>query len=304
MWKIIKRICKVEWSVAIREKKNDCFLFAEDKTPFVPIPNSFRYWAADPFVFDYKGRQLLFVELYDRLKRKGLIGFMDLSKGVQKKFKVIFETCCHLSYPMPFIYENELYIIPESNNIKKLLLLKWDDNTETLSLQKTMMEGHCLADTNFLRIGDNVYMLSTSIEKDDNVGNLHLFYRKSPGVFEPSAINPIVLDKSKARNGGLMFEKDNKLYRVSQDCSNGYGDGLNVIQINQIDKGHYDETIIGKIFPNDVCVSGTNRIDGIHTYNSNEKYEVIDYKINRKFSLAEMLGFFLCRLGIFKKVVR
>lgn len=304
MWKIIKRICKVEWCVAIREKRRTAFCFAEDKTPFIPIPNSFRYWAADPFVIDYKGRQLLFVELYDRLKRKGLIGFMDLSKGIQKSFKVVFETCCHLSYPMPFVYENDLYIIPESNNIEKLLLLKWDAHTETLSLQKTMMEGHCLADTNFIKRGEDVYMLSTSLVNGDNVGNLFLYIREASGVFRPATINPVVLDKSTARNGGLMFEKDGKLYRVSQDCSKGYGSGLNIMQINHINHNQYDETIDCKILPQDVRVAGISQIDGLHTYNSNEKYEVIDYKINYKFSLAETLGFLLCKLGVFKKDVR
>lgn len=146
------RICKVEWGVAIRERKSSSLFFDKNTTPpiFTPIPNSFRYWAADPFIIDFNSKTHLFVELYDRLKRKGLLGFMDITDGVKTSFKVVFETNCHLSYPLCFICEENLYAIPESNNIKKLLLLKWDSEKEIFNKIDTFMEDYCLADTNFV----------------------------------------------------------------------------------------------------------------------------------------------------------
>ena len=60
--------------------------------------------------------------------------------------------------------------------------------------------------------------------------------------------------------------------------------------------------MIKKILPSDIKIKGVARIDGIHTYNSNGRYEVIDYKINQKFSLVEIIGFVLCKLQVFKKI--
>lgn len=52
------------WSVAWREKPCGTLLKDLD-TPFEIIPNSVRYWAADPFLFVYHGETYIFAELYD-----------------------------------------------------------------------------------------------------------------------------------------------------------------------------------------------------------------------------------------------
>ena len=299
---IIKsRICKVEWWVAIREKKTGTLFFENDLTQFIPIPNSFRYWAADPFLIDFEGKTMLFVELYDRLKRKGLLGYMDITNGGKSRFKTVFETNCHLSYPMCFIKEGNLYVIPESNNIKQLLLLKWDKITEQFQEVKNFMKGYCLVDTNFISTDNGCYMLTTDVSLKDNVSTLSVF-KHVGGDFKASPKNPVIQDKSLARNGGMLIDYNNKKYRVSQDCSNGYGSGLNLIQIDAISMDEYKETLIKKIFPSDIKINGVKRFDGIHTYNSNGRYEIIDYKINNKFSIGEILGFVLCKLGIFTKI--
>lgn len=300
--KIKSYICKVEWGVAIREKSVCSLFFEKNDQYFIPIPNNYHYWAADPFIIDFDNKTMLFVELYDRFKRKGLIGYMDLTSGVKTKFKTVFETNCHLSYPMCFIHRGDLYVIPESNNLKKLLILKWNRKNENFEEIQTFMEGYCLVDTNFANMNNECYMLATEITSTDNVGTLSIFKRIGEGAYKASPQNPVVKDKTIARNGGMVINYDNKLYRVSQDCGKGYGSGLNLMEINILSLDRYKETLIKKILPSDIKIKGVARIDGIHTYNSNGRYEVIDYKINQKFSLVEIIGFVLCKLQVFKKI--
>lgn len=304
MSQIKSRICKVEWGVAIRERKAFSLLFDETLPSshiFTPIHNSFRYWAADPFIIDFEGKTLLFVELYDRLKRKGLLGYMDITEGVKSKFKVVFETNCHLSYPLCFILDGELYAIPESNNIKKLLLLKWDSDKEIFYAVGTFMEGYCLADSTFILKDDDIYMLSTEVTKEDNVSTLSIFKRVGE-KFIATSINPVVKDITTARNGGNIIRKDGSLYRVSQDCSKGYGSALNLMRIENLSLDNYHETLVKKILPSHIMVKDHRHIDGIHTYNYNDRWEVIDYKISHKFSLAELIGFVLCKFKVFTKI--
>lgn len=297
------RICKVEWGVAIRERMSSSLFFDKNNTPpiFTPIQNSFRYWAADPFIIDFNNKVYLFVELYDRIKRKGLLGYMDITVGVKNKFKIVFETNCHLSYPLCFVSEGDLYAIPESNNIKKLLLLKWDDTKEIFYEIETFMEGYCLADSTFIMKNKEIYMLATEVTKQDNVSTLSIF--KHVGKeFMASSSNPIVTDKTTARNGGNIIHKDGILYRVSQDCSRGYGSAINLMRIENLSLENYKETLVKKILPSHIKVKGLNCIDGIHTYNSNARWEVIDYKISHKFSLAELIGYVLCKFKVFTKI--
>ena len=300
---IKSRICKVEWGVAIRERESSSLFFEQYTTPsiFLPIQNSFRYWAADPFVIDYKDKTFLFVELYDRIKRKGLIGYMDITKGPKNKFKVVYEANCHLSFPLCFIMDGELYSIPESNNIKKLLLLKWDSKKEVFEKIQSFMDGYCLADSIFITKDEETYMLTTVVTKEDNVSTLSLFKREGK-EFIASPLNPVVINKTTARNGGNIILKNGTIYRVSQDCSKGYGFAINLMQIDKLSLDDYKETLVKKILPSQINVKGVDYKDGIHTYNFNAKWEVIDYKISHKFSLAELIGYALCKLKVFKKI--
>ena len=298
------RICKVEWGVAIRERKSSSLFFDKNTPPppiFIPIPNSFRYWAADPFIIDFNNKTHLFVELYDRLKRKGLLGYMDITDGVKTIFKVVFETNCHLSYPLCFINEGNLYAIPESNNIKKLLLLKWDGEKEIFNEIDTFMEGYCLADTTFVKKNEDIYMLTTEVTKQDNVSTLSIF-KRADNKFVAASANPVVSDKRTARNGGQIIQKDGALYRVSQDCSRGYGSAINLMRIDNLSLENYKESLVKKILPSHIKVKGLDHIDGIHTYNTNARWEVIDYKISHKFSLAELIGYALCKFKVFTKI--
>ena len=165
--------------------------------------------------------------------------------------------------------------------------------------KSVLLEGKNLADSTFVDHCGSKYMLTTPIVDGDNISYLDL-YEMNSNHFEPCKSNPVVYDKTKARNGGKIFDYDGKLYRVAQNCGNGYGSGLNILEIEKLSLDEYKETIIKKILPSDVNVKGYDKIDGIHTYNSNDVYEVIDFKENRSFSIVECIGYFLGLIGIYK----
>ena len=50
------------WNVAWR-KQGVGSILKDKKTEFTVIKNSFRYWAADPFLFEYEGKKYIFAEL-------------------------------------------------------------------------------------------------------------------------------------------------------------------------------------------------------------------------------------------------
>lgn len=63
---MLSRLKKDEWIIAIRKRGEEQFRI---------IPNTLRYWCADPFVKEIDGHTFLLFEMYDRLKGKGLIGY-------------------------------------------------------------------------------------------------------------------------------------------------------------------------------------------------------------------------------------
>ena len=66
---------------------------------------------------------------------------------------------------------------------------------------------------------------------------------------------------------------------MSQDCKKNYGSGLVFSRIEQFNAMMYSEVVIKHISPNEIiCEKHQNGLYGLHTYNSSNKFEVIDVK--------------------------
>ena len=74
----MRKLSVSEWCCAVRFNKNNDSIMTDLSTPFVVLPNSKRYWCADPFLFQKDDHYFVFFEAYDRLKRKGVLGYRQI----------------------------------------------------------------------------------------------------------------------------------------------------------------------------------------------------------------------------------
>ena len=112
------------WNVAFRRKPQGTIL-TDRKTPFVVIPNSLRYWAADPMVFTHEGRTYIFAELYDYTLYRGVIGVTEyLGDSRFSPWTPIIREDFHMSYPYVFRVGKDVYMIPETTRRNALLLYR------------------------------------------------------------------------------------------------------------------------------------------------------------------------------------
>ncbi|MBQ9514176.1 MAG: hypothetical protein IJR66_04290 [Clostridia bacterium] len=97
----------------------------------------------------------------------------------------------------------------------------------------------------------------------------------------------------KVRPAGHLIYDDNTIIRPAQDSSIGYGDGVIFYEIDNIDASTYKERKLFEVLPsnkqqeNDVVITLKNSkkiFSGIHTYNVNEDYEIIDLAQRNVFS--------------------
>ena len=112
------------WNVAFRKKPQGTIL--EDRTSvFTVVPNHFRFWAADPFVFEHEGKIYIFAELYDYVLRRGVIGVAEY-RGDNRfsQWRVVLKESFHMSYPFVFRMGGEIYMIPENHRRKGVLLYR------------------------------------------------------------------------------------------------------------------------------------------------------------------------------------
>ncbi len=270
------------WSIAIRANILSTDLPAgQDR--FSLIKNPWWGWAADPFLFEHNGQYYLFAELFSFFKQKGYIGFSQWDGKQFGPWKIVIKESCHLSYPNIFNYEGNIYICPESNQSNSVYLYKAIEFPYRWEKEAPFIQNKKLSDTTFYKKDDTIYGFSSQ-----GSDSLLLFKTDDYKEVEMSPDNPVKKDSFSARpGGGIIYGKDHD-YRVSQDCGLCYGHGI-VFSNMSLDWPHYSEQEVLRWESNTLSIPGIKKILGIHTYNKNDKFEVIDVNSN-KFSFLGIVG--------------
>lgn len=271
------------WNVAIR-KTNIGLLLEDRQTPFKIIKNDIRYWAADPFVVEHNGKVFIFAELYDYILCRGVVGYCTMVEGKLSKWKPIIKEDYHLSYPCIIKDKDSWYIIPESGEGNELAIYEAIDFPEQWRKKKVIRQNVKFADTT--PFPDNITgkALTHCVENPENP---RLVLINLSGDMDDSAVNA---KPFRSRPAGHMFMYDNVLIRpaqFSENCGNGYGKGIIFRKCQFEDENSYYETEIKVIKPEDLNYDRSIYLDGMHTYNASEHYEVIDIK-TRRFNLLNL----------------
>lgn len=281
------------WTLAVRKNIPDGQLFqSDDKRPFYAIKNPWRYWCADPFLFNYKGTEYIFCEAFDIFKDKGVIAYRIIGKnGKVSKLYPCLECEGHLSYPNIFEHDGQIYMVPESGDANEIALYKAIQFPDKWEKAAVLVKDVAACDTNLIRYNNETYLLTVIIDKNQSqysYDSLYL-YVLNGDCFEKCENSVAVCDAEYARNGGNMFYDKEYLYRVSQNCKDMYGENLNFLAVDKISSTHYEEHLTKKVSLSDIEVAGNKRYDGIHTYNFDLQYEIIDLQKKKWFRIERFL---------------
>ena len=275
-----------DWQVlfAIQNGRNGLYT---DFSSFRKLVSPKEIFWADPFILAKNDNYFIFVEEYIYKAYKAHISVLKLDKeGNLLSSDKIIERPYHMSYPFIFNLENDYYMIPETGKNKTIELYRCTDFPYKWEFVKNIMADVSAVDTT-LFFSNNKCWLFTSIDKTGNIsGNsteLFLFY--SDDIFsdkwESHPDNPIVSDVRTARPAGKFFIHEDKLYRPSQNCSGRYGRGFNISQVTKLTEYEYSETLISEIEP-----GWDKKLKGMHTFNSDGDFTVIDvYSYRKRFKI-------------------
>ena len=240
------------WSVAYQFTK-DWKTSVVSKSIIIKNPKG--RFLADPFVASYENRTVLFVEDFNFKLNKAVISAYEINKKSYKEIGVAIEENFHLSYPSLIKNENDLFMIPESNQVNDIRIYKCVEFPLKWELSKILMKNISAADTNIIKF-NNKYWMFTNIDSsktDDHSSELHIFYSNDllSTDWKPHKNNPVIFDSNQARNGGMIFSKNSELFRVFQrNGFNMYGRSLGISKIKNLDEGEYEEEILKIIEPN------------------------------------------------------
>lgn len=210
---------------------------------------------ADPFILEHEGECYLFYEAYAQGQHKAHIAVSRFVGDKLERLGVALECDHHLSYPFVFRHDGDLFMMPETNQARRLEVWRCVEFPLKWELYSTALVGLSSADSS-LTFYQGKWWLFTNLSDfhayEDHCSELHVFEVDGPKLSRvvPHKRNPVVIDSTIARNAGRMFERNGRLYRPSQRNEHGiYGYGLNIMEIEQLDLDTYRERCIRTITP-------------------------------------------------------
>lgn len=208
--------------------------------------------AADPFLFRYRNRLFLFYE-QKHLYQPGRIAMIS-TENLRNwtKPQIVLQEDFHLSYPYVFEDNGHIYMMPESCADKSIRLYEADDrNLICFSFKKKLLWENNDAEPADISFSDSsvfyqdgIYYLNTTVAYG-GVNQLRLFVSDSLlGNWREHPCSPILNSSKYGRNAGCWLTNNHKLFRVAQDCENGYGNNVHVFQIDELSELTYKEHLI------------------------------------------------------------
>lgn len=265
------------WEIAYRRE-------GEERYRLVPNPSY--GWCADPFLVEYQNTIYLFAEIFLwQSERNGVIGYCIYENGKFGPWTVTMDRHWHLSYPNVFVYEDDLYMCPETYQREDVSVYKLKEFPDKWEKVHTFIENEKCVDTTFMNFDNEVYFFTFKPNFIKYGGQLYLYNIKEGQISDERYITD---NKEFARPGGNIINVNGKCIRVSQDCSKGYGSGLVLSEIDRIFP-RYEEHIVKRITVEDILVDSNQKFIGTHTYNYLKGIEVIDLKY-LAFSLREYMA--------------
>jgi hypothetical protein len=160
--------------------------------------------------------------------------------------------------------------VPEEARNGRVRLFRFDEETRRLAEVATLLKDIKAIDSAVFFHGGWWWIALTDAAK--GIERLMLWHsRELTGPYIPHAGNPVKIDSRHARAAGRPFAWEGKVYRPTQDQSQGYGRLVTVHEIVTLDPENFEERTVTKVFPFDATFS-----KGLHQLASAGEWTAVD----------------------------
>lgn len=238
------------------------------------LPDDGNRFYADPFPFHWQGRAYLFAEDYVHAIGKAVISVVPFDDmGKRQAPRVVLEEPHHLSYPQVFARDGAVWMLPEASAGGRLVLYRAVDFPDRWAAEAVLLEGG-ISDATLLEHGGKLWLFATHRDGHGSTSDTLVVFSAPvlTGPWKPHALNPILIDRRRARPGGAFIrDGSGRLFLPVQDGTLGYGGGLGLAELLAL-----DDTTVRFSEPRTIRTDGDWPYPRIHTLNRSGPLEVID----------------------------
>ncbi len=290
------------WTIACRKRGKEPIYRQEQVTDLAVILRARSGIQADPFLITKEGKSYLFYETAGPVTGKGKIACLALDDAHAKPRTVLKEPF-HLSYPYVFCRAGQYYMMPESRQNHKVMLYRAKRFPWEWEPCRDLLEKDAV-DSTLFECGGKQYLFTYC----DGALEIYECGTDEQGLPVRAALLKRFPKSKRTRPAGSVIREEDRYYRPAQLCENFYGEAvlLNEMtadalqaatgqgeQTGQADRNELpdQETPYGqkeklsparcreqerfRIQASNIRIPGLHVL-GIHTYNADERYEVVD----------------------------
>lgn len=237
------------------------------------LPDDGRHFYADPFPFTRGGDTWLFVEDFDHGVGRGVISVVDFDEaGPVGTPRPVLQHAVHLSYPHVIEDQGEIWMVPETSAAGTIELYRATRFPDAWVREAVLVRDVVASDATCFRHDGRWWMTATVRRGGSWSDALHVWHAdRLCGPWHPHRGNPVLIDISCARPAGHVVRRDGRLVRPTQDGTRGYGSGLALAEIEQLDETVFRQRVVARLAPGERWAGRR-----LHTLNRAGRLECID----------------------------
>lgn len=231
---------------------------------------------ADPFGLWRDGKLHIFVEAYDYRDKHGVIRCLTYDGALNMlEEQTVLTAAHHLSYPLPVIEGDEVYLLPEAHASGRLTLYRARRFPHVWEPVAVVLDGP-VVDASVVRHLGRWWMFY-SLDGPDlrAMRELHVAVAdRLEGPWLPHALNPVRNDIRAGRPGGQPVLVNNEVYLPVQDCAATYGAAVHLLRLDTLTDRTWRAEGVRTVRPQDI----PGGWDGLHTLSACGPVTLIDVK--------------------------
>ena len=245
------------------------------------MPHTKKYWYADPLLWEKDGKEVVFLERVNRKTGIGCIACADITDGSWGEPIPVIEESYHMSFPMCFDWNDELYMIPETEMNQSVNLYHCVEFPYHWEKVGEFLKGWRLVDSVVWNKEDNrVRILASEYDpEDDFYTRYHAYelYKKDGHINVGDLGRESDIYTLKSRMAGPAIKGKMSLAPIQRSTSGIYGYSVQFCVKEEKVPGMQIKELLPADFNATRHNNGLGRkLLGVHTYSQSSHYEVID----------------------------